>query len=155
MRKITNKLAVLIVSLFMLVACYGNEHDADYGFYNATTAYFNADVQDINFSSLEKSKYNDLVYQNILLKFRMLRYYPSEVQMFEVSEMDSDTVNALCLASIFVEQYHPMDTEMAEAHSDSQQELIRLRPTFLKELRVNKVSSVTKYDCLDVVKTVE
>lgn len=154
MRKITTKLAVLMVSSFLLVACYGKAHDADYGFFQATTAYFNADAQDIEFSSLEKSKYNDLVYKNILLKFTMLRYYPGEVQMFEVSEMDSDTVNALCLASIFVEQYHPMDTEMAEAHSESQQELIQLRPYFLKELRVDRAVSV-KYDCLEVVKTVD
>ena len=85
----------------------------------------------------------------------MLQNYPNDIPMFKLNNLEADTINALCLASIFVEQYHPMDTEMAEAHSDSQQELIRLRPTFLKELRVNKVSSVTKYDCLDVVKTVE
>ena len=154
MRKITIKLAALMISSLLLMACYEKKPDANYGFFQATTAYFNADVQDVDFSSLEKSKYNDLVYQNILLKFRMLRYYPGEVQMFEVSEMDSDTVNALCLASIFVEQYQPMDTEMAEVHSDSQQELIRLRPYFLKELRVDRAVSV-KNDCLEVVKTVD
>lgn len=154
MRKITIKLAVLMVSSFLIVACYGKAHDADYGFFQATAVYLDGDVQGINFDDLETSKYNDLIYKNVLVKFRMLRYYPGEVQMFEISEMDSDTVNALCLASIFVEQYQPMDTEMAEAHSDSQQELIRLRPYFLKELRVDRAVSV-KYDCLEVVKTVD
>ena len=154
MSKITIKLAVLMVSSFLLVACYGKAHDADYGFFQATAVYLDGDVQGINFDDLETSKYNDFIYKNVLVKFRMLRYYPGEVQMFEISEMDSDTVNALCLASIFVEQYQPMDTEMAEAHSDSQQELIRLRPSFLKELRVDRATSV-KYDCLEVVKTVD
>ncbi|MGP5495586.1 hypothetical protein ACTXMK_10015 [Psychrobacter celer] len=154
MRKITIKLAVLMVSSFLLVACYGKQHDADYGFFQATSVYLDGDVQGIDFDDLAISKYNDFIYKNILVKFRMLRYYPGEVQMFEVSEMDSDTVNALCLASIFVEQYQPMDTEMAEAHSDSQQELIRLRPVFLKELRIDRATSV-KYDCLEVVKTVD
>ena len=82
MKNLTIKLAVLMVSSLLLIACYEKKHDADYGFFQATTAYFNADVQDIEFSSLEKSKYNDLVYKNILLKFTMLRYYPGEVQMF-------------------------------------------------------------------------
>ena len=154
MRKITIKLAVLMVSSFLLVACYGKAHDADYGFFQATAVYLDGDVQGINFDDLETSKYNDFIYKNVLVKFRMLRYYPGEVQMFEISEMDSDTVNALCLASIFVEQYQPIDTEMAEAHSDSQQELIRLRPYFLKELRVDRAVSV-KHDCLEVVKTVD
>nr|WP_289056351.1 hypothetical protein [uncultured Psychrobacter sp.] len=154
MKNLTIKLAVLMVSSLLLIACYEKKHDADYGFFQATAVYLDGDVQGINFDDLETSKYNDFIYKNVLVKFRMLRYYPGEVQMFEISEMDSDTVNALCLASIFVEQYQPMDTEMAEAHRDSQQELIRLRPYFLKELRVDRAVSV-KYDCLEVVKTVD
>jgi len=154
LRKITIKLAVLIVSSLLLMACYEKKPDANYGFFRATAVYLDGDVQGIDFDDLETSKYNDFIYKNLLVKFTILQNYPSDVPMFQLNNLKTDAINALCLASIFVEQYHPMDTEMAEAHSESQQELIQLRPYFLKELRVDRAVSV-KYDCLEVVKTVD
>ena len=154
MKSMIIKLAALVVATLLLMACYEKKPDANYGFFRATAVYLDGDVQGIDFDDLAKSKYNDFIYKNLLVKFTILQNYPSDVPMFQLNNLKTDAINALCLASIFVEQYQPMDTEMAEAHSDSQQELIRLRPSFLKELRVDRATSV-KYDCLEVVKTVD
>ena len=154
MKTIITKLVVLTMSSLLLMACYKKEGDANYGFFRATAVYLSGDVQSIDFNDLNKSKYNDLIYKNILVKFTMLQSYPNDISKFKLDNLNSDIVNSLCLASIFVEKYQPLNNEMAKAHSESQQKLIRLRSFFLEDLRKDGISG-QKYDCLEVVKKVD
>lgn len=133
------------------MGCYEEERASDYGFYSATTAYLSTDVDSINFEDLDKSKYNDLVYKNILVKFTIFQVYPRDVSNFKLSNLDGDTLNALCLASVFIEKYKPLDVEIDKSYGEIIKELIDSRSLYLGLLQTKKLVNV-KYNCMDLIK---
>ena len=144
------KIVTLILSTFILMGCYTERKASDYGFYSATVSYLNADISNIDFNNLNRNPYNDLVYKSILVKFTIFQVYPKDVDLFKLKNLDANTLNNLCLASIFVEEYEPMNNEIADAYESIRKDLIKSRDIYLDELN-NKRILKKNDDCKDMI----